>query len=160
MTYVVGFLCAVKTARREAGPFASEIRSVETAGSGGDGLACLRRLLEDFLACRHLVHADDLRFEIAPENDMGGPARLGNNRAIATLVSVTPEDAESLDLKVTAVRTLLRDTEGGASRIGEDGKSKLVVRIAAPSSYLLRKQLIPVIRLFLGDHAMPKVWNL
>jgi len=107
-----------------------------------------------------LVHADDLRFEIAPENDMGGPARLGNNRAIATLVSVTPEDAESLDLKVTAVRTLLRDTEGGASRIGEDGKGKLVVRIAAPTSYLLRKQLIPIIGLFLGDHAMPKVWNL
>ena len=107
-----------------------------------------------------LVHADDLRFDIAPANDMKGAALLGRNRAIATLVSVTPEDAESLDLKVTAVRTLLRETEGGASRIGEDGKGKLVVRIAAPSSYQLRKRLIPIIRLFLGDHAMPKVWNL
>jgi urease accessory protein len=65
---------------------------------------------------------------------------------------------------VTGARALLKDVTGGASQIGSkegDKKGgKVVIRLAAPSSYILRKQLLPVIALFLGDRALPKLWSL
>jgi len=107
-----------------------------------------------------LVHADDLRFDIAAPLDTADLALLGENRVAATLVAVTPDDGEELDLTVKNARAMLRDMAMGVSRIGEKECGKLVVRLAAPSAYLLRKQLLPLLSLFLGDRALPKVWNL
>lgn len=108
----------------------------------------------------HLVHADDLRFDLAGPEDIADPAILGANRVVATLVAILPDDAESLDLAVGACRTRLAGTSGGVSRVGTGAGAKIVVRIAAPSSYVLRRQLLPVIALFLGDRSLPKVWSL
>ena len=108
----------------------------------------------------HLVHADDLRFDLADPADIEAPAILGTNRVVATLVAILPDDAESLDLTVAACRTRLAGTSGGVSRVGTGAGAKIVVRIAAPSSYVLRRQLLPVIALFLGDRSLPKVWSL
>ena len=92
--------------------------------------------------------------------DIEAPAILGTNRVVATLVAILPDDAESLDLTVAACRTRLAGTSGGVSRVGTGAGAKIVVRIAAPSSYVLRRQLLPVIALFLGDRSLPKVWSL
>mgnify|MGYP000622153946 CR=1 FL=1 len=107
-----------------------------------------------------LVHADDLRFDLADPGAIAAPAILGPNRVVATLVAVLPDDAESLDLTVAKCRTLLKEATGGASRIGTGPGAKIIVRLAAPSSYVLRRQLLPVIALFLGDSSIPKVWSL
>lgn len=107
-----------------------------------------------------LVHADDLRFDLAGPGDIAAPAVLGPNRVVATLVALLPDDAESLDLAVSKCRTLLAGTAGGASHIGSGAHAKIVVRLAAPSSYVLRRRLLPVIALFLGDGSVPKVWSL
>jgi len=107
-----------------------------------------------------LVHADDLRFDLSDAGEIAAAASLGPNRVVATLVAILPDDAESLDLTVGQCRLLLAGTTGGVSRIGAGADAKVIVRLAAPSSYVLRRQLLPVIALFLGDNAMPKVWSL
>ena len=76
------------------------------------------------------------------------------------VLTVNADDPENDSRVADSAESGFFEGQGELILLGEDGKGKLVVRIAAPSSYLLRKQLIPVIRLFLGDHAMPKVWNL
>ena len=107
-----------------------------------------------------LVHADDLRFDLANPGDIVDPAILGPNRVVATLVALLPDDAESLDLAVASCRTRLAGTAGGVSRIGIGADAKIVVRLAARSSYVLRRHLLPVIALFLRERSMPKVWSL
>lgn len=107
-----------------------------------------------------LVHADDLRFDIASPLDPADRAKLAENRVAATFVAVLPEDAEGLDLTVKKARTLLQDTDAGVSRIGDGENGKIVLRLAAPSSHALRKRLLPVLALFLDGRALPKVWNL
>lgn len=107
-----------------------------------------------------LVHADDLRFDVAGPDSVTAAAALGKNRVVATLVALLPGDAESLDLSVERCRALLKGAAAGVSRIGTGAQAKIVVRLAAPSSYILRRQLLPVIALFLGDRPMPKVWSL
>ena len=106
------------------------------------------------------LHGDDLRFDIADPAATAGAARLADNRAVATLVLVAPDDAETLDRLVADARGLLGETTAGASRIGEGASGKIAIRIAAPSAYLLRRRLLPVISLFLDGLPLPKVWNL
>lgn len=107
-----------------------------------------------------LIHADDLRLDISPDRDLAGPAALGGNRAVATLVAVLPDDAETLDMAVTRARALIGDGAGGASRIGEASRGKIVIRLAAPSGFALRQRLLPVLALFLDGQTLPKVWHL
>jgi urease accessory protein len=107
-----------------------------------------------------LVHADDLRFDLRHGEDFADAASLGLNRAVATLVAVTPDDGETCALLLREARALLAGASAGASHIGGNGGGKIVVRLAAPSSYLLRRQLLPVIALFLQGRPLPKVWNL
>lgn len=107
-----------------------------------------------------LVHADDLRFDLSDAGEIAAPAILGPNRVVATLVALLPDDAESLDLAVGTCRTLLAGATGGVSRIGSGADAKIIVRLAAPSSYVLRRQLLPIIAHFLGGNSMPKVWSL
>ncbi|WP_246717107.1 urease accessory protein UreD [Oricola nitratireducens] len=107
-----------------------------------------------------LVHADDVRFDLRGAGETADPAVLGGNRVVATLVFATPDDGESRGLMVAGARALLKDATGGASQIGDKKGGKVVIRLAAPSSYILREQLLPVIALFLGERALPKVWSL
>lgn len=108
----------------------------------------------------NLVHADDLHFDLSTSLDPADPAILGGNRAATTLVAVLPDDGEELDLVVKKARALLRGATAGASRIGDGRDGKIVIRLAAPSAYELRKRLLPLLPLFLGDNALPKVWSL
>ncbi len=107
-----------------------------------------------------LVHADDIRFDLSGEGQTADPAILGRNRAFATLVSVAPGDGETRAMLVQESRARLKGTAGGASGIGGKQHGRIVVRLAAPSAYVLRKQLLPVISLFLGSGSLPKVWSL
>ncbi|MFZ2100088.1 MAG: urease accessory protein UreD [Oricola sp.] len=107
-----------------------------------------------------LVHADDARFDLTRRGETADPAILGLNRVFATLVSIAPGDGETRSMMVGKARALLKGTAGGASAIGGKNGGKIVVRLAAPSAYALRKLLLPVISLFLGPTALPKVWSL
>ena len=107
-----------------------------------------------------LVHADDLRFDLRHGEDFADAASLGLNRAVATLVAVTPDDGETCALLLREARALLAGASAGTSHIGGNGGGKIVIRLAAPSSYLLRRHLLPVVALFLRGQPLPKVWNL
>lgn len=107
-----------------------------------------------------LVHGDDLRFDLSETAGLTGAAMLGENRAVATLVSLAPDDAETLDRMVAEARALLDGATAGVSRIGHGAHGKIVLRVAAPSAYLLRRRLLPVIALFLDGLTLPKVWSL
>ncbi|GAB4361658.1 MAG: urease accessory protein UreD [Oricola sp.] len=107
-----------------------------------------------------LVHADDVRFDIAGRFDTANTALLGGNRAAATLVAAVPGDGEQLDLLAHDARALLRGAAAGVSRIGERDGGKVVVRLAAPSGHALRRHLLPVLALFLGNNPLPRVWGL
>ncbi|MCB8839133.1 urease accessory protein UreD [Aurantimonas sp. VKM B-3413] len=97
-----------------------------------------------------LAFADELRLE----GDVSGLAReaavLGGNRAFATILAHAPD----LDGRLAAVRDLVGG-DGGASRIG----GLLATRLAAPSGFLLRKRLVPVISA-LANGPLPLVWSL
>jgi urease accessory protein len=104
----------------------------------------------------NLVHADDVRFDLHGGNDTANLSLLGQNRVFATLVSITPDDGETRNLALTRTRALLTGGASAASLIG----GKIIVRLAASSSYEMRKLLLPVIALFMNEQAMPKVWRL
>lgn len=107
-----------------------------------------------------LLHGDDLRFDLAGAGETAAAAVLAGNRAMATLVSAAPDDAETLDLAVDRARALLRGATAGVTRIGHGPGGRIVVRVADPSDYLLRQRLLPVLALFLDGQTLPKVWSL
>jgi urease accessory protein len=107
----------------------------------------------------HLVHADDLRF------DLTGPARPKRRRSSVRTASSPPSSRSCRTTPKASTFWSARPDPaagraGGASRIGAGPDAKIVIRLAAPSSYVLRRQLLPVIALFLGDRPLPKVWSL
>lgn len=95
-----------------------------------------------------LVHAE--AFKLGPDwpNSM---ASFGQNRAAATLLFVSPR-AESL---LDAVRAQLGPQDGASAWNG-----KLVARLLAKDSYVLRKSLMKAIRACLGDEGLPRCWTL
>lgn len=99
-----------------------------------------------------LVFADDLRFAGDIAVTLGRRSVLNGRRAMATLLAVGDDSERLLD----PVRALIGEEEGGASAF--DGR--LIIRLVAPSSYLLRGRLEPIITLLLRGRALPKVWRL
>ncbi|TCD13667.1 urease accessory protein UreD [Oricola cellulosilytica] len=103
----------------------------------------------------NLLHADDLRLDLRSNNTLHDPSILAANRAFATLVWVGPEeDGEVRALRLGRVRALLAGS-AGASAVGP----KLLIRMAAPSGYALRRQLMPVLEHLLDGRGLPKVWR-
>jgi urease accessory protein len=99
-----------------------------------------------------LCHAEDLCLAGSVSALAGEQTVLGGKVAFATLLYVGP----LAEAYLGAVRSLLDGHMGGASSWG----GKLVVRLAAPDGFALRKILIPTISALRNGAPVPKVWNL
>ncbi len=101
-----------------------------------------------------LIHAED--FAIGPDTAamLGRRAVTGGGIAVATLLLVAPDAETRLD----AVRQIVGD-DGGASAWSVAGTGKLLARLVAGDSYLLRQRLAPLIGLLNGQAGLPKVWS-
>ncbi len=95
-----------------------------------------------------LIFADDLAFDGPPP---ASPATLGDARAFATIVAVSPEADALLDQTRAAI-----GASGGASA----WSGKIVARLAARDGFALRKALIPALTVLAGGAALPKTWSL
>jgi urease accessory protein len=94
-----------------------------------------------------LLFADDLAFDGAPP---GGLATLGNARAFATVVLVSPRAEDIVD----KARTLI-----GANGSASAWAGKLVARLVARDGFELRKSLIPALTLLADGASLPKTWS-
>jgi len=94
-----------------------------------------------------LIFADDIAFDGPPP---ASPATLGQARAFATVVLVSPRAEDLLD----TARTLIGH-RGSAS--AWDGK--LVARLIARDGFDLRKSLIPALTLLADGASLPKTWS-
>ena len=94
-----------------------------------------------------LLHAEQTKLgPIMPSTR----ATLGNNRAMATLLLVSPEATTLL----SAVRNVLGKDDGASVWNG-----KLVARLLAKDGFHLRKTLIRVLIACVGTTALPKNWT-
>lgn len=96
-----------------------------------------------------LVFADTLRLTTDMLPDLGGPAMLGQARALASVLFVAPE-ADSL---LPPLRALLPDSAG----VSLIRPGVLFARILAPDSFVLRQSLIPVLTRLNGS-SLPRTW--
>ena len=94
-----------------------------------------------------LIFADDIAFDGLPPD---GKATLGEARAFATVVLVSPRAEDVLD----KARSLIGH-RGSASAWG----GKLVARLAARDGFELRKSLIPALTLLADGASLPKTWS-
>ncbi|MCP3053630.1 urease accessory protein UreD [Aurantimonas marianensis] len=97
-----------------------------------------------------LVFADDLLLDGAIGERAKRAASLAGNRAFATLVAQGP----GVECGLNDIRAIIGEA-GGASLV--DGL--LVARIMAPSGFLLRKRLVPLLSA-LANGPLPLVWSL
>jgi len=97
-----------------------------------------------------LVFAEDLRISGAIDEITASAASLGGAKAFSTVLCQTPEAEALLD----EVRALIGPA-GGASLAG----GFLVARLVAPTGFLLRRRLIPVLSV-LANAPLPRVWSI
>lgn len=102
-----------------------------------------------------LFHAED--FALGPEvrAALAGNAVTGGSIAMATVLLVAA-DAEAL---LPDVRRII-GRDGGASAWTVAGTGKLLARLVAEDSYLLRQRLAPLVGLLNGQAGLPKVWSI
>ena len=98
-----------------------------------------------------LLHAEETLFGGDVSDQLDSCAVSSGRVAAATLLLIAPR-AEGL---VGPVREVI-GASGGVSH----WNGKLLARVVAEDSYLLRKQLVPLIRLLNEDAHLPKVWAL
>ncbi|MGO4436614.1 urease accessory protein UreD [Rhizobium sp. RAF56] len=99
-----------------------------------------------------LIHAEDLRLDGDIAALARAPAVLSGQIAFATVLYASPVAEGHL----AALRALASPHMGGVSH----WRDKLVVRLAAPDGFALRKILIPIISILRGGASVPKVWSL
>lgn len=99
-----------------------------------------------------LIHAEALRIDGA--RDLNGPAGTGGRTAFATVLLVAPDAARHL----AEARAIL-GPDGAASCWEACSSERLLARIAAPSSYALRRRLVPLAALLAGRD-VPRGWSL
>lgn len=102
-----------------------------------------------------LIHAEDFSIGPGVEAALARKAVTDGNIAMATVLVVAP-DAET---RLAGVRDIIGE-QGGASVWTVAGSGKLLARLYAEDSYLLRSRLVPLIHLLNGQAGLPKVWSL
>ncbi|MEM1366139.1 MAG: urease accessory protein UreD [Pseudomonadota bacterium] len=102
-----------------------------------------------------LVHAEG--FAVA--GDVGGqlaaPFATGENTAMATIALFAPD----ADAQIEALQNLFRQ-KPGAMAAATAWNDKLIARLVAEDSYLMRRTLMPAIALLTNGVGVPKVWAL
>ena len=94
-----------------------------------------------------LLFADDIAFDGLPPRS---GATLGDARAFATIVLVSPRAEDAVD----KARTLI-----GANGSASAWAGKLVARLVARDGFELRKSLIPALTLLADGASLPKTWS-
>ena len=94
-----------------------------------------------------LIFADDIAFDGPPP---ASPATLGEARAFATVVLVSPQSEDLLD----KARSLIGHRGSASAWSG-----KLVARLIARDGFDLRKSLIPALTLLADGASLPKTWS-
>ena len=107
-----------------------------------------------------LLHAEDASFTGSISEKLQRTAVMGGNIAMATLLAVHEDVADWVE----PLREGL-GAESGVSAITSSAGNRLVMRMTAPSSFELRKILVPAIdycnRKIMGpDHGLPKLWTI
>ncbi|WP_158553235.1 MULTISPECIES: urease accessory protein UreD [Mesorhizobium] len=98
-----------------------------------------------------LVFADDVRLEGNIAEKLARPCFFGNQMAMATLLLIG-DDTEQL---LQPVREAIDDL-GGATAF----EGKLVARMTAPDSLVLRRHLEPALAILMRGRTLPKVWQI
>lgn len=117
-----------------------------------------------------LVHAENVRLEGNIASHLSSLAGLGGHTALATLALIGSHAEGKLEgARASLERACLENTSdvvGGASHWTVGGIGKLIIRMAAPDGYTLRKALIPLINQLarstgdMASVAVPKIWSL
>jgi urease accessory protein len=94
-----------------------------------------------------LVHAE--AFALGPEF-ANSKATLSGHLATATILIV----AQTVQSKLEAIRSHLSPSDGASAWNG-----KLVVRLLAATGYDLRKRLMTILAICLGEQTLPKCWT-
>lgn len=94
-----------------------------------------------------LVFADDLAFDGKPP---GSKAALGEARAFATVVLVSPGAEDLIDTVREAI---------GAGGAASAWSGKLVARLTARDGFELRKSLVPALMALARGASLPKTWS-
>ena len=100
-----------------------------------------------------LVHAEDFHVEGNINKALANNSVANGNSALATILLIAPR-AEGLLNTVRQHIGLSGDLQGDASFWNE----KLLVRLLAPTSFMLRQKLIPLINLLNNGAPLPRSW--
>ncbi|PLP57641.1 urease accessory protein [Mesorhizobium loti] len=100
------------------------------------------------------IHAEDFRLGPDLGLQQARAAITGGQRAVATVLLVSPEAGRHLD----AAHAIIGE-DGAVSTWQVGGVGKLLARLHAPDSYSLRKRLAPLLRLLNGQ-PLPKIWSI
>lgn len=102
-----------------------------------------------------LIHAED--FAVGPDagRQLSVPAALGDATCHATVLVLCSEAEQLLD----QARAII-GAAGSASAWEVAGSGKLLARLVAEDSYVLRKHLVPLIELLNGRAGLPKIWSI
>ena len=106
-----------------------------------------------------LLHAEDLRLQFDDSENAQRPSMLHHYSALSTLVLVSPDSAESLEMKAESIRRLFPDDTRILQAATSVMKHRLVIRVLATDSQSLRKFLIPCIEHLSDRMSIPQVWN-
>ncbi|MGN6551937.1 MAG: urease accessory protein UreD [Pararhizobium sp.] len=104
-----------------------------------------------------LVHAEHQRFGPWIGAEIERTAVLGGASAMATLLWLH-RDAEEHVERIRAVAGPVAGVSGW--RVSGSPMGKVLVRLVAEDGYLLRKRLVPVIKMLNGQAGLPRAWSL
>lgn len=112
-----------------------------------------------------LVHAENVRLGGNIASHLSSLAGLDGHTALATLALIGSHAEGKLEVARACLENV-SDVRGGASHWTVGGIGKLIIRMAAPDGYTLRKALMPLINQLacstgdMASVAVPKIWSL
>ncbi|NND89497.1 MAG: urease accessory protein UreD [Granulosicoccus sp.] len=108
-----------------------------------------------------LLHAEELRLDFRQSHDARRQSRLHHYSALSTVVLVSPQPSEYLRLQASRLQNLISDSadDGKLCAAASVMDHRLIVRVLASNSRMLRNFLIPCIELLNDDVAIPQVWK-
>ena len=103
-----------------------------------------------------LVHAENQKIDGNIDHILKRNTVTSGDLATAFILYIGPQ----AEAKFEKIKTQ-NDVNIGTSiwQLSDQKTHKLVVRMSAPTSYELRKSLIPIINVLHGKNALPKVWH-
>ena len=133
-------------------------------GRAAMGETVMRLALADRWRIRRagrLMHAENLRMTGDAQRLLSVAAVASGYRAVATLVLVPASD-ETIAMHAASIRAMLAQADRGSALTGGVTAlpERLVIRLAAQDSYVLRPAVARCLSVLRHGHEMPAVWRL